>query len=229
MLTLENFIFGGMVHAAFHEAKMKKLKENNLVLSKDIFKITGTENAIFYIDDNIEEISRSIIDYNTSDIRPSDIVLDIGANIGGFSLNICNKVHSVYAVEPLFIDALNRNIQLNNAKNIFIIPCALGSGDIDISYNGLSRKVLGLSLGDIIKLCENHIDFLKCDCEGAEWRITLPEIMNIRRIEAEIHNFDNIHNFRDFENLLDSSGFDYTSRPTGKNTILISAKNRYID
>ncbi len=39
MLTLENFIFGGMVHA-FHEAKMKKLKENNLVLSKDIFKIT---------------------------------------------------------------------------------------------------------------------------------------------------------------------------------------------
>jgi hypothetical protein len=68
---------------------------------------------------------------------------------------------------------------------------------------------------------------LKCDCEGAEWCITLPEIMNIRRIETEIHNFDGKHNFKDFENLLISSGFDYNKRMMGNN-MLISAKNRYI-
>lgn len=217
-----------MIHTAFHEAKMKKLRENNFILNKNIFKIAGIENAAFYIDENIEEISRSINDYDTRDIRSSDIVLDIGANIGGFCLNICKKVHSVFAVEPLFIYALNRNIELNNIKNISVIPCALGSGEIDITYNGMSRKIIGLSLGDIIKLCGGHIDFLKCDCEGAEWCMTLPEIMNIRRIEAKIHNFDGKHNFIDFEDLLSSSGFDYTKRIVNKN-MLISAKNRYID
>ena len=228
MFTLNDFIFGGMIHTGIHEARMNKLRENNLVLPKNIFRTAGTDNATFYIDENVVEISRSINEYDTKDIRPSDIVLDIGANIGGFSLNIYKKVHSVYAVEPLFIYTLNRNIQLNNVKNIYVIPCALGSGEIDITYNGLSRKVIGLSLGDITKLCGNHIDFLKCDCEGAEWCITLPEIMNIRRIEAEIHNFDGKHNFKDFENLLISSGFDYNKRMMGNN-MLISAKNRYID
>lgn len=228
MFTLNDFIFGGIIHTGLYEARMKKLREDNLILNKNIFKMIGTDNAAFYIDENIEEISRSTNDYYTKDIRPSDIVLDIGANIGGFSLDIYKKVHSVYAVEPLFIDKLNRNIELNNAKNINVIPCALGSGEMDITYNGLSRKVIGLSLGDIIKLCGDHVDFLKCDCEGAEWCITLPEIMNIRRIEAEIHNFDNKHNFKDFENLLISSGFDYTKRIVSNN-MLISAKNRYID
>lgn len=227
MFTLNDIIFGGIIHTGIHEARMNKLRENNVVLNKNIFKMVGTDNAAFYIDENIAEISRSINEYDTKDIRPSDIVLDIGANIGGFSLNIHKKVHSVYAIEPLFIDTLNRNIELNNAKNINVIPCALGSGEMDITYNGLSRKVMGLSLGDIIKLCGNHIDFLKCDCEGAEWCITLPEIMNIRRIETEIHNFDGKHNFKDFENILISSGFDYNKRMMGNN-MLISAKNRYI-
>jgi hypothetical protein len=229
MFTIDDFIFGGITHTALHEARMKKLRDDNLILNKNIFKIVGTDNAAFYIDSNIEKISRSINDYDIQDIRPSDIVLDIGANIGGFCLNICKKVHSVYAIEPLFIDTLNRNIQLNNAKNINVIPCALGSGEINITYNGLSRKVIGLSLGDIAKLCGDNIDFLKCDCEGAEWCMTLSEIMNIRRIEAEIHNFDGRHNFKDFENLLISSGFDYTSKIRDGKTMLISAKNRYID
>lgn len=228
MFTLNDFIFGGIIHTGLHEARMNKLRENNVVPNKNIFKMAGTDNAAFYIDENIAEISRSINEYDTKDIRPSDIVLDIGANIGGFSLNIYKKVHYVYAVEPLFIDTLNRNIELNNAKNINVIPCALGSGEMDITYNGLSRKVIGLSLGDIIKLCGNHIDFLKCDCEGAEWCITLPEIMNIRRIEAEIHNFTGLYKFKDFERLISSSGFDHISRMTNRNTMLISAKNRYI-
>jgi hypothetical protein len=30
-------------------------------------------------------------------------------------------------------------------------------------------------------------DFLKCDCEGAEWLINPCELQNVRRIEMEIH------------------------------------------
>lgn len=225
MFTLEGIALSAIVH----KIKMDRLRLDNMVLPRNTFKTAGTDNAMFYIDENVDAISSSINDYNIGDLRPTDDVLDIGANIGGFSLNIYKKVNHVYAVEPLFIEVLNRNIELNNAKNIDVIPCALGSGEFDITYNGRSRKVIGLPLGNIIKLCGGHIDFLKCDCEGGEWSITLPEIMNIRRIEAEVHNFGNTHNFKDFEDLLTSSGFDYTKRLDSKGTLLMSAKNKYID
>lgn len=234
MFTIKGLIAGRIINSVINHAKMEKLKSENSILPKNIFETvstyrgTETNSATFKIDENIDSVQEVLIEYNFSDIRSSDIVLDIGANIGGFALNIYKKVRSVYAVEPLFIEALNRNIELNNAKNVYIIPCALGTGELNVKYNNRARKVIGLSLGDIIKFCGGHVDFIKCDCEGGEWSITLPEIMNIRRIEAEVHNFDGIHNFKVFENLLISSGFDYTKKLTKRKTMLISAKNRYI-
>lgn len=230
MFTPENMIVGAIGHTVLDYLKMKKLKSENAILPKSIFKTASTDSASFYIDDYMHTIQEVITEYRFDDLRPTDIVLDIGANIGGFSLNVHKMVNHVYAVEPLFIDSLNKNIELNNAKNISIIPCALGYGEMDISFDDISRKVVGLPLEDIIKLCGGHIDFIKCDCEGGEWSMTLPEIMNVRRIEAEIHNLDGTHNFRNFENLLISSGFDYKKMPTRRNDLmLISAKNRYID
>lgn len=104
----------------------------------------------------------------------------------------------------------------------------LGTGDIKVSWGIKNKNVIGLSLEEIMNLCDHHIDFIKCDCEGGEWCMTLSEIFNVRRIEAEVHNLTRLYKFKSFENLLNSSGFDYTSRPTDRNTMLISAKNRYI-
>lgn len=229
MFSTENLILGGIIHSVIDFAKADRLRSENAILPRNIFKIAGTDSAVFYIDDNIDTVREVMTEYKYDDIRLSDIVLDIGANIGGFCLNVCKKASSVYAVEPLFIDTLNRNIELNNVKNIDIIPCALGFGEMNIIYNGRSAKTIGLSLANIIKLCGGHVDFIKCDCEGGEWHITMTEIMNIRRIEAEVHNFDGKHRFKDFEDLLISSGFDYTKIMTDRNTMIVSAKNRYID
>jgi hypothetical protein len=88
MFTINDFIFGGITHTALHEAKMKKLRENNLILPKNIFKTVSTDNATFYIDDNIETIREVDTEYNFSDLRPTDNVLDIGTCIGAFSLSI---------------------------------------------------------------------------------------------------------------------------------------------
>jgi FkbM family methyltransferase len=229
MFTISDFIFGSITHTALHEAKMKKLRENNLILPKNIFKTVGTDNAAFYIDDNIETIREVNTEYNFSDLRPTDNVLDIGACIGAFSLSIYKKVNHIYAIEPLMIDSLIRNIELNNAENITVLDCALGSGETKVSWGIKNKNVIGLSLGDIMNLCNRHIDFIKSDCEGGEWCMTLSEIFNVRRIEAEVHNFTGLYKFKDFENLLNLSGFDCISRPTERNTMLISAKNRYID
>jgi len=229
MFTTEGLIVGGMAHLAIDSIRMNQLRSENIIVPRGVFKIISTDDAAFYLDDNVYVVRDIMTDYKFDDLRPTDNVLDIGANIGGFSLNVYKKVNHVYAVEPLYVDILNKNIELNNAKNIDVIPCALGYGEMNLIYRGRSNKVIGLPLGDIIRLCGDHIDFLKSDCEGGEWSLTLPEIMNIRRIEAEIHNFDGNRDFRDFEKLLISSGFDYTRRDLSARTILISAKNRYIN
>ncbi len=229
MFTPKGLIIGSITNSIVDYIKMENLKAENVILPRKIFKTASTDYATFYLDNNIFSIEEVMTDYKFDDVRPSDIVLDIGSNIGGFCLSVYKKVSRVYAVEPLYIGTLSRNIELNCAKNIELIPCALGSGEMNISYNGQSTKALGLSLGSIINLCGGHIDFLKCDCEGGEWSITLPEIMNIRRIEAEIHNLDGSHNFRDFEKLLVSAGFDYTKTYRKDIVMLISAKNRYIE
>lgn len=228
MFTLNDFIFGGIIHTGIHEARMNKLRENNIVLPKSIFRIAGTDNAIFHIDDNAFTIEQAMTEYNFDDLRPTDNVLDIGACIGAFSLNVYNRVNHVYAIEPLMTDSLIRNIILNNAKNITVLDCALGSGKTTVSWNHTTKTIQALSLENIIKLCDTNIDFIKCDTEGSEWCISLSEIFNIRRIEAEVHNFTGLYKFKDFEKLISSSGFDYTSKMTNKNTMLISAKNRYI-
>lgn len=229
MFTVGDMIFSSIAHTALHQMKLEKIKTHSAILSKNVFSIAGNDNALFYIDDNIITVQEVMDDYNFSDLRPTDKVLDIGACIGAFSLNIYKNVNHVYAVEPLMTGALERNIVLNNAKNITVLNCALGEGEIDIEWYDRTKKIRSLSLGEIIKQCGGHIDFIKCDCEGGEWSMTLTDIFNVRRIEAELHNFKGLYNFRDFENLLISSGFEYTKRLKNKHLMLISAKNKYID
>lgn len=230
LLTPGRLIFSGVSYLATSIIRNAYMKQKYVVIPKEgsLFKTIGTDSAIFYIDNDADTILEVMQEYNFSDIRPSDIVLDIGACIGAFSLNVCNRVSHVYTVEPIMIESLNKNIELNNAKNVTVLNCALGNGPVRTVWKDKSELRYGLSLQEIINLCGGHIDFLKLDCEGGEWSIILPEIMNIRRIEAEVHNFGHVHRFEDFEKLLTSAGFDYTKRMTYRDTMIISATNRYI-
>ncbi len=164
------------------------------------------------------EIDDVFSDYRFNDIRKDDIVLDIGANVGAFSLFVSRMVKHVYAVEPMLTDILKQNISLNKADNITVLDEALGKGMLEIPWVGCKpRKIMGKSLGDLIKVCGGHVDFLKMDCEGAEWCIEPYELAGIRRIEAEIHNFDGKHDLNDFLKMLDGCGFkyDYSSPRSG--------------
>lgn len=220
----------GLAHIITKDNVKDNLNQNYHLLPRKIFKnlcpIACNENAMWIIDENLVTIEQSLTDYKFDDLRQTDNVLDIGACIGGFALNINKRVNHVYAVEPLFTDSLRRNVALNNTNNVTIMEYALGD---NILWGNTSKKVNGLSLKEIIENCKNHIDFIKIDCEGGEWSIKSSELYNIRRLEIEIHNFNNDKNYSDFENMLTLAGFEYTSRFGGPTTILISAKNRYID
>ena len=81
-----------------------------------------------------------------------DVVLDVGANIGIYSIPIAKKVQTVYACEldPLNIAILKENMYLNSLmENIVLLPFA--SGD---SSKIVSVRFRDLSYGDALQSIE---------------------------------------------------------------------------
>jgi len=127
-----------------------------------------------------------IPEYQIGDIRPEDVVVDIGANIGAFCLRAALTARRVTAVEPVACSVLRENIRLNDA-DVQVIEGALGDGKPKmISWD--DRQVLASTYTlRSIRETAGGCDFLKCDCEGAEWLINPEDLSGIRRIEMELH------------------------------------------
>jgi FkbM family methyltransferase len=72
---------------------------------------------------------RFSVDYITKILRPDMNVLEIGANIGFYSLIEAPIVKHIYAIEPVKynFNLLKKNIELNKLKNIDTYKCAIGA------------------------------------------------------------------------------------------------------
>jgi len=148
--------------------------------------------------------------YNIEGIRPTDIVLDVGACIGAISIPMSKIAAHVYSVEPLWIQGLKQNIKLNNIKNITVFDGALGTKTLKLSFNGKSKTYQCKRLRHFIKLCGGHVDVVKLDCEGGEWSIDEKELDGIRIIEAEVHMFKGMPHHTVFGKLLTNADFSFT-------------------
>jgi FkbM family methyltransferase len=125
-------------------------------------------------------------EYWMEDIRNDDHVLDIGANIGAFCIRAAKKSHHVSAIEPVTADLLKENIALNGV-NVRVFCAALGDGSpSETEWDGICSLTSTFRLRDLIRMA-GGCDFLKCDCEGAEWKIQPGDFWGIRRIEMELH------------------------------------------
>ena len=125
-------------------------------------------------------------------VKPGDVFLDLGANIGYFSLLVANispsaKVISFEPVAGLFQN-LNDNIALNNIKNISTINVAVGEineeKELFISYrdnlgmssfhqpenfSGKTERVRVVTIDDWFETSGlPGIDIIKLDIEGSE-------------------------------------------------------------
>lgn len=128
----------------------------------------------------------SVSEYRFDDIRPGDRVLDIGANVGGFCIRAARTGGQVTAVEPVTTQPLLENIRANNVS-VQVIAGALGDGKpAEICWDDCRVVCPTYPLRDLISM-SGGCDFLKCDCEGAEWLINPVELKDVRRIEMEIH------------------------------------------
>lgn len=198
------------------------------------------KNPLFFLKDKDPSLYAEVIETNVYEITKELIegknVLDIGANIGIFSLLAnyygAKKIISFEPVTSTFSQFLN-NILCVNSSVITPIKSAVTSKSGEIvsimfntnsganniykkeTDNGLNAYELisTISFTDALKLFDDDDIFLKLDCEGAEFDIILNatnELMNrISRIAIEIHS--DIHPlYRDqtlIENKLINFGF----------------------
>lgn len=125
-------------------------------------------------------------------VKPGDVFLDIGANIGYFSLLVANNSPSVKVIsfEPVagLFQNMNENISLNNIKNIATVNAATGEiteeKELFISapdnlgmssfhqpenYSGKKESVKVVAIDDWFKTSGlSKIDVIKLDVEGSE-------------------------------------------------------------
>jgi FkbM family methyltransferase len=129
-------------------------------------------------------------------LKPGNIALDIGANIGLQSIRMsqCTGAEGkVYAFEPLahLQEKFSNNIKLNKANNIKLFPFALANeestADFKISKNTWNQGTFSIGNNDggpdtqcvIIKIADNvpeikelsRLDLVKIDVEGFEYQV----------------------------------------------------------
>jgi FkbM family methyltransferase len=124
-------------------------------------------------------------------VKPGFTVLDIGANIGYYTV-IASKLVSdagkVIAFEPTvnFLDVLSKNIAANNLSNVEVMPYGLSNRtcelEIDIGPSSATlhsppgfdkvlstEKIQLISLVDFVQTSKiEKIDFIKIDIDGHE-------------------------------------------------------------
>ena len=212
------------------------IRTRTLHLRNGLILIGGPNSLIL---DLVDEIFLKKV-YNPTNMKiiPGSVVVDIGANIGVFSLYAAiNGAKKIYSIEPLAtnINLIKKNFDLNKFNKPTVINCAVSNknklgklyiGDLDshgllfksvnsIKYNKFQYIPL-MTLDKIIKIYNiKHIGFLKIDCEGSEGDIIKSmnkETFNIvDKISIEYH--DNVSTLKHdaIENELKKFGYVVTT------------------
>ncbi len=125
-------------------------------------------------------------------IKKGDVVLDLGANIGFFTLifaKLVGEEGKVFAFEPDpdNFSLLKKNIEINGYQNVILVHKAVSNETgktrlylsseasdhrIYDSYDGRkSIEIETTRLDDYFNKYNGRIDFIKMDVQGAEWAV----------------------------------------------------------
>lgn len=151
------------------------------------------KGAKFYPDTlNYPRMFESWDRYRIDLLREDDIVLDIGVNIGSFTIPAGQRCKKVVAVEPMFWRGLEKNIELNNLTNVEVIRKAVGgTTETFVEVDCQEYKKSCPSIDPTLSL-KNYGPFsvVRLDCGGAERLIDPDEWREVRQWEIEFHNWD---------------------------------------
>ena len=174
-------------------------------------------------------------------IQDGWIVVDIGAGLGDFTVFAAQRTpHGrVFAYEPApdSVALLSKNLRLNGIKNVDIFPYAVSSkngelildvsGGVAVQYRTVGDTspehgkitVRSVALADVLSGLPGGVcDFLKMDCEGAEYEMLLHldevSLKRIRRICLEYHEFVTPYSHTDLEKHFLSRGWNVRTSPS---------------
>ena len=179
-----------------------------------------------------------------TDLKPQPTVIDIGANVGYFSLYLLSNFPQakVLAFEPLPVNAklLEKHVKMNDLQDrLAIEPSAVyGTEDaIQIHFNNTldfsvgasilnwedTNEVLDIkaySLPEILKAFGlDHVDLMKIDCEGAEYNIlyNCPDdtFKKIDRLAIETHAWVTEGKVDELMSFLKSKGYHVNLKSNG--------------
>jgi FkbM family methyltransferase len=216
-------------------AKIFDLKLENIVLNNGVKIFMGGKIGKADLSMFSEIWHNKFYNPEGFEINKNDIVFDIGANNGFFSVYAAEKAVNgkVYAFEPVpyLADKIRKTASLNNFKNIIVENLAIGKGTdskhvfyISKEHNGChslyERKgqleKIEVSVTNLEKYCKDNnvseIDFLKLDCEGAEYEIITKESVDliknkIKIISMEHHDDITGHTHSEIVEILQNAGF----------------------
>ena len=163
-------------------------QDRDLVVTKRIISHFLLHRITSDLSCRIRRFARSLKYRNTGSmtLAPDDRVIDIGANVGAFCIRASRYSPHVVAVEPVTAELLRENIRLNDVP-VQVIEGALGDGrSKKVSWDDREVTSPTFPLRRIIEIA-GGCDFLKCDCEGAEWQMEPEDLAGVRRIEMELH------------------------------------------
>lgn len=198
---------------------------------KKLFKLEKDESRQCGIQDVIREHLFDRQYKNIVDVDEGDIVVDIGFNYGIFSLGALNRGASkIYGFEPnknickitnniypdkdkvkiynFAVSNKNEVLKFNEGYNSLASSLENDVGDYKESYD-----VFCIDFYDFIKKHKiDKINFLKIDCEGAEYAIfeTIPDdfFITIDKIHVEFH-FNDGEKIKSLINKLEKNKFDW--------------------
>lgn len=205
----------------------------NRILSKERTLKARNGIRLFVHDISSSEIgmTREVWEKNDyATLPPTGNIIDIGANIGAFSLLAAKKTKAhIFALEPIPVNfrILKKNVELNNFTSR-ISPYCLALGMKNERRNMvLSKRNMGghsffipgtnttsVECETLETFLKNnnieHVDYIKCDCEGGEYEIFLntPRAVfnRISTITIELHDVQG-YSFSDLENHFQKMGY----------------------
>ena len=150
-----------------------------------------------------------------STLKPGDVFIDVGANIGYYTVlasGLVGAEGTVVAFEPVLetVEMLKINCNLNHSANVEIIPCAAWSDEcilpIYFSKGHYGMASMRKSEGSFIStkampldsICGSYstIKMLKIDVEGAEYQVLCGASETLKKTKYVIlewsENYDKI-------------------------------------
>ena len=182
------------------------------------------------------------------EIHSDDVIIDIGAHIGIFTIyasQFCNN-GKIYSFEPVRenYDLLLNNIKLNHSEQVKPFNLAVSNTNDDVvaiyinddkaahsifPSSESSINVKSITLQNIFEENNiNHCNFLKLDCEGAEYEIlcNLPTkyFKKIDKIVMECHFVDKKPELIDgLKQILAKQGFQVVTKVISNELVLLYA------